>query len=133
MGSVPVLRHWAATRTAAGRRQSQSGGATAQTHAGQRVWPSGHRQRTAGASNQAAEDSEASGVGGVLDKVGGAVGSVVDRVNARIQNTQSNARIELPERESKAPTEPELSATNGASAQKAAERLKKLDREDKGA
>ncbi len=63
---------------------------------------------------QAAEDSEASGVGGVLDKVGGAVGSVVDRVNARIQNTQSNARIELPERESKAPTEPELSATNGA-------------------
>jgi RNA polymerase subunit RPABC4/transcription elongation factor Spt4 len=48
---------------------------------------------------------------GVLERVSGKVGSVADRVNARIQNTQSSARVELPERESKAPTEIDLPAS----------------------
>jgi RNA polymerase subunit RPABC4/transcription elongation factor Spt4 len=54
--------------------------------------------------------------GSVLDRVSGAaaaaVGSVADRVTARIQNTQSNARVEIPERESKAPTEIDLPAVD---------------------
>jgi RNA polymerase subunit RPABC4/transcription elongation factor Spt4 len=57
------------------------------------------------------EPTAQSALGGVADKVAGvkgALGTVADRVTARIQNTQSNPRVELPERESKAPTEPEL-------------------------
>jgi RNA polymerase subunit RPABC4/transcription elongation factor Spt4 len=56
----------------------------------------------------AGAEPEALGASGVLNRMSGVVGSVADRVTARIQNTQSNARVELPERESKAPTEIEL-------------------------